>query len=57
MAARSCSRRITATRQGVVYDERRKRVVARRERRFRDLVLEAKAGSDDVPPGRGGARC
>jgi ATP-dependent helicase HrpB len=24
-------------------------VVARRERRFRDLVLEAKAGSDDVP--------
>jgi ATP-dependent helicase HrpB len=35
--------------QGVVYDEQAKRVVARRERRFRDLVLEAKAGSDDVP--------
>jgi ATP-dependent helicase HrpB len=35
--------------QGVVYDEQAKRVVARRERRFRDLVLEAKGGSDDVP--------
>ena len=36
--------------QGVVYDEQARRVVARRERRFRDLVLEAKAGSDeDVP--------
>jgi ATP-dependent helicase HrpB len=35
--------------QGVVYDEQAKRVVARRERRFRDLVLEAKAGSEDVP--------
>jgi ATP-dependent helicase HrpB len=35
--------------QGVVYDEGAKRVVARRERRFRDLVLEARAGSDDVP--------
>jgi len=35
--------------QGVVYDEQAKRVVARRERRFRDLVLEAKSGSDDVP--------
>ncbi len=34
--------------QGVVYDEAAKRVVARRERRFRDLVLEAK-GSEDVP--------
>ncbi|HTB79831.1 MAG TPA: ATP-dependent helicase HrpB [Opitutaceae bacterium] len=34
--------------QGVVYDEQAKRVVARRERRFRDLVLEAKAGSDEV---------
>jgi ATP-dependent helicase HrpB len=33
----------------VVYDESAKRVVARRERRFRDLVLEAKGGSDDVP--------
>jgi ATP-dependent helicase HrpB len=36
--------------QGVVYDEQARRVVARRERRFRDLVLEAKAGGDDVPP-------
>jgi len=34
--------------QGVIYDEQAKRVVARRERRFRDLVLEAKAGSDEV---------
>jgi len=36
--------------QGVVYDEQARRVMARRERRFRDLVLEAKAGGDDVPP-------
>jgi ATP-dependent helicase HrpB len=36
--------------QGVVYDEPARRVVARRERRFRDLVLEAKAGSDDDVP-------
>jgi len=35
--------------RGVVYDEAAKRVVARRERRFRDLVLEAKGNSDDVP--------
>ena len=35
--------------RGVVYDEAAKRVVARRERRFRDLVLEAKANSEDVP--------
>ncbi len=34
---------------GVVYDESAKRVIARRERRFRDLVLEAKASADDVP--------
>jgi ATP-dependent helicase HrpB len=34
--------------RGVVYDEAAKRVVARRERRFRDLVLEAK-GSEEVP--------
>ncbi len=34
---------------GVVFDESAKRVMARRERRFRDLVLEAKAGGDDVP--------
>ena len=34
---------------GVVYDEQAKRVIARRERRFRDLVLEAKASAEDVP--------
>lgn len=34
---------------GVVYDESAKRVIARRERRFRDLVIEAKASSDNVP--------
>jgi len=36
--------------KGVTYDEQARRVIARRERRFRDLVLEAKAGGDDVPP-------
>ncbi|HEU5079869.1 MAG TPA: ATP-dependent helicase HrpB [Opitutaceae bacterium] len=36
-------------RMGVVYDESAKRVIARRERRFRDLVLEAKSSSEDVP--------
>jgi ATP-dependent helicase HrpB len=36
--------------KGVAYDEQTRRVIARRERRFRDLVLEAKAGGDDVPP-------
>jgi ATP-dependent helicase HrpB len=36
--------------QGVVYDDQARRVVARRERRFRDLVLEARAGSDDDVP-------
>ena len=35
--------------RGVSYDTEAKRVVARRERRFRDLVLEAKASADDVP--------
>jgi ATP-dependent helicase HrpB len=35
--------------RSVSYDPDAKRVVARRERRFRDLVLESKAGSDDVP--------
>jgi ATP-dependent helicase HrpB len=33
----------------VTYDSDAKRVVARREKRFRDLVLESKSGSDDVP--------
>jgi ATP-dependent helicase HrpB len=35
--------------RGVVYDEQQKRVVSRRERRFRDLVLEAKSSSDEAP--------
>ena len=35
--------------RGVVYDEQAKRVVSRRERRFRDLVLEAKASSEEAP--------
>ncbi|MEX2577852.1 MAG: ATP-dependent helicase HrpB [Verrucomicrobiales bacterium] len=35
-------------RDGAVYDERTRRVEARREKRFRDLVLETKA-SGDVP--------
>ena len=39
---------LTDTRE-VAYDPGAKRVVARRERRFRDLVLESKSGSDDVP--------
>jgi len=34
----------------VTYDASAKRVVARREKRFRDLVLESRSGSDDVPP-------
>lgn len=33
----------------VVYDATMKRVVSRRERRFRDLVLEAKTSSDEAP--------
>ena len=36
--------------KGVAYDEQTRRVIARRERCFRDLVLEAKVGGDDVPP-------
>ncbi|MBL9199419.1 MAG: ATP-dependent helicase HrpB [Opitutaceae bacterium] len=35
--------------RSVVYDAQSKRVVTRRERRFRDLVLEAKASSDEAP--------
>lgn len=35
--------------RGVVYDEAMKRVVSRRERRFRDLVIEAKTSSEDAP--------
>jgi len=40
---------------GVVYDEAAKRVVARRERRFRDLVLEARVSGDEVPPSEAAA--
>lgn len=35
--------------RGVVYDESARRVMSRRERRFRDLVLEAKVSSDEAP--------
>ncbi|MEO6245284.1 MAG: ATP-dependent helicase C-terminal domain-containing protein, partial [Opitutaceae bacterium] len=35
--------------KSVAYDSEIKRVVSRRERRFRDLVLESKASSDDAP--------
>jgi ATP-dependent helicase HrpB len=35
--------------RGVLYDEQAKRVVARKEKRFRDLVLEDKGNSEDVP--------
>jgi ATP-dependent helicase HrpB len=35
--------------RAVVYDAQAKRVVTRRERRFRDLVLDAKAGADEAP--------
>ena len=35
--------------RGVTYDESIKRVVSRRERRFRDLVLESKQSSDEAP--------
>ena len=35
--------------RGVVYDEQAKRVVSRRERRFRDLILEAKVSHEDAP--------
>jgi ATP-dependent helicase HrpB len=35
--------------RGVVYDAQMKRVITRRERRFRDLVLEAKMSGDDAP--------
>jgi ATP-dependent helicase HrpB len=33
----------------VAYDAASKRVVARRERRFRDLVLESRSSTDEVP--------
>jgi len=36
---------------GVHYDETARRVVVRRERRFRDLVIEARPTADAPPPG------
>jgi ATP-dependent helicase HrpB len=36
---------------GVVYDETARRVMARRERKFRDLVLESKQTADEPPEG------
>lgn len=41
--------------RGVVYDPEMKRVITRRERRFRDLVLEAKVSGDDAPLGEAAA--
>jgi ATP-dependent helicase HrpB len=40
---------------GVRYDESVRRVIACRERRFRDLVLEAKPTADPPPPGEAAA--
>jgi len=40
---------------GVIYDETQRRVVTRRERRFRDLVLETKSGSAEPPEGEAAA--
>ncbi|MBL9215487.1 MAG: ATP-dependent helicase HrpB [Opitutaceae bacterium] len=40
---------------GVVYDESVRRVVARRERRFRDLVLESKPTAEEPPEGEAAA--
>jgi len=36
---------------GVLYDESAKRVLARKERRFRDLVLESKQTAEEPPEG------
>ena len=36
---------------GVLYDETARRVLARKERRFRDLVLESKQTADEPPEG------
>lgn len=41
--------------RGVVYDADMKRVVTRRERRFRDLVLEARVSGDEAPLGEAAA--
>lgn len=40
---------------GVWYDESMRRVVARKERRFRDLVLESKQTADEPPEGEAAA--
>ena len=40
---------------GVVYDETMRRVVARKERRFRDLVLESKQTAEEPEPGQAAA--
>lgn len=40
---------------GVVYDEVQRRVLARKERRFRDLVLESKQTADEPPEGQAAA--
>lgn len=40
---------------GVVYDETLRRVVVRKERRFRDLVLEAKQTAGEPPEGEAAA--
>jgi len=40
---------------GVFYDESMRRVVARKERRFRDLILETKQTADEPPAGEAAA--
>ncbi|MBA3850044.1 MAG: ATP-dependent helicase HrpB [Opitutus sp.] len=40
---------------GVVYDETQRRVLARKERRFRDLVLESKQTAEEPPDGQAAA--
>ncbi len=40
---------------GVTYDETARRVLARKERRFRDLVLESKQTADEPPEGEAAA--
>ncbi|HVU17732.1 MAG TPA: ATP-dependent RNA helicase [Candidatus Didemnitutus sp.] len=40
---------------GVLYDESMRRVVARKEKRFRDLVLESKPTADEPPEGEAAA--
>ncbi|MBA4137927.1 MAG: ATP-dependent helicase HrpB [Opitutus sp.] len=40
---------------GVVYDETQRRVMARKERKFRDLVLESKQTADEPPEGEAAA--